>query len=337
MRAIGLDVHLEFCEVAIAEGAELRSAGRIATKPEEVELFAQSLGARDRVALEVTGNAWEIKRLIEPHVAEVIVVSPRRHRDPLRAGEDRPARRASAGEALGRGRAQGGLDARPRHPGDAQAPSAPRPAGLGALAGKEPDPREPDALPRRPRPVLRSLRGQGPALAGRARAGRGGARVGRLSPAPGRVPRLRDRGGRALDLGRRARERRGEAADDGAGGERDLRGDLHGGGRRDPPLPLAPQAGRLPRARSQGPPVGLGLGRPRAGLEAGLGRRARHALVEASWSDGAPAGAAARLLRADPGPPRPPGRDRRLRAKARLPLFGACSPAQRTTPTRNRR
>jgi transposase len=76
MRAIGLDVHLEFCEVAIAEGDELRSAGRIATKPEEIELFAQGLGASDRVALEVTGNAWEIKRLIEPHVAEVIVVSP---------------------------------------------------------------------------------------------------------------------------------------------------------------------------------------------------------------------------------------------------------------------
>src|SRR5215218_6810533 len=76
MRAIGLDVHLEFCEVAIAEGGELRSAGRIATKPEEIELFAQSLAASDRVALEVTGNAWEIKRLLEPHVAEVIVVSP---------------------------------------------------------------------------------------------------------------------------------------------------------------------------------------------------------------------------------------------------------------------
>ncbi|MGH2984232.1 MAG: IS110 family transposase [Solirubrobacterales bacterium] len=76
MRAIGLDVHLEFCEVAIAEGGELRSAGRIATRPEEIELFAQSLGASDRVALEVTGNAWEIKRLLEPHVAEVIVVSP---------------------------------------------------------------------------------------------------------------------------------------------------------------------------------------------------------------------------------------------------------------------
>ena len=76
MRAIGLDVHLEFCEVAIAEKGEVRSTGRIATKPEEIELFAQSLGARDRVALEVTGNAWEIKRIIEPHVAEVIVVSP---------------------------------------------------------------------------------------------------------------------------------------------------------------------------------------------------------------------------------------------------------------------
>ena len=35
-----------------------------------------SPGAEDRVALEVTGNAWEIKRLLEPHVAEVIVVSP---------------------------------------------------------------------------------------------------------------------------------------------------------------------------------------------------------------------------------------------------------------------
>jgi transposase len=76
VRAIGLDVHLEFCEVAIAEGGEVRSAGRIETKPAELELFAKSLGTEDRVALEVTGNAWEIKRLLEPHVGEVIVVSP---------------------------------------------------------------------------------------------------------------------------------------------------------------------------------------------------------------------------------------------------------------------
>jgi transposase len=76
VRAIGLDVHLDFCEVAISERGEVRSAGRISTTPEQIELFAQSLGAEDRVALEVTGNAWEIKRLIEPHVARVVVVSP---------------------------------------------------------------------------------------------------------------------------------------------------------------------------------------------------------------------------------------------------------------------
>src|SRR6266542_2067694 len=76
VRDIGLDVHRDFCEVAIAEGGEVRSAGRIGTTPEALELFAQSLGRDDRVALEVTGNAWEVARIIEPHVAQVIVVSP---------------------------------------------------------------------------------------------------------------------------------------------------------------------------------------------------------------------------------------------------------------------
>ena len=76
MRAVGLDVHLDFCEVAIVEGGEVRSAGRIDTTSEALELFALSLGPDDRVALEVTGNAWEIARIIEPHVAQVLVVSP---------------------------------------------------------------------------------------------------------------------------------------------------------------------------------------------------------------------------------------------------------------------
>jgi transposase len=76
VRAIGLDVHLDFCEVAIAEAGKVRSEGRIETKSEQIELFAQSLGKDDEVALEVTGNAWGIKRLIEPHVARVMVVSP---------------------------------------------------------------------------------------------------------------------------------------------------------------------------------------------------------------------------------------------------------------------
>jgi len=76
VRAIGLDVHRDFCEIAIAEAGNVRSAGRIATRPEVLELFAQSLATTDQVVLEVTGNAWEIARIIEPHVARVVVVSP---------------------------------------------------------------------------------------------------------------------------------------------------------------------------------------------------------------------------------------------------------------------
>jgi transposase len=75
-RSVGLDVHRDFCEVAIAEDGAVRSAGRVETTPEALELFAQSLGADDRVALEVTGGAWEIARLLEPHVERVIVISP---------------------------------------------------------------------------------------------------------------------------------------------------------------------------------------------------------------------------------------------------------------------
>src|SRR5213076_1873684 len=53
LRAVALDVHRDFCEVAIVEDGELRSAGRVETKPEALELFAQSLGVDDYVALEV--------------------------------------------------------------------------------------------------------------------------------------------------------------------------------------------------------------------------------------------------------------------------------------------
>jgi hypothetical protein len=40
VRDIGLDVHRDFCEVAISEEGEVRSAGRIATSPQALELFA---------------------------------------------------------------------------------------------------------------------------------------------------------------------------------------------------------------------------------------------------------------------------------------------------------
>jgi transposase len=75
-RSIGLDVHRDFCEVAIAEDGSVRSAGRVETTPWALELFARSLGADDRVALEVTGGAWQVARILGPHVERVIVVSP---------------------------------------------------------------------------------------------------------------------------------------------------------------------------------------------------------------------------------------------------------------------
>jgi transposase len=78
MRSIGLDVHRDFCEVAIAEGGALRSAGRIETTPAALRLFAESLGSEDSVALEATTQAAQVARLIEPHVARVVIANTRK-------------------------------------------------------------------------------------------------------------------------------------------------------------------------------------------------------------------------------------------------------------------
>jgi transposase len=77
MRFIALDVHRDFCEVAIVEGDQVRRAGRIETTPATLELFAQSLGADDEVVLEATGNAVAIARIIEPHVSRVVLANPK--------------------------------------------------------------------------------------------------------------------------------------------------------------------------------------------------------------------------------------------------------------------
>jgi transposase len=80
VRFIGLDVHRDFCEVAISEGGKARSAGRIAARPEQLELFAQSLGADDRVVLEATGNALAVVRVVQPYVSEVVLAHPKKLR-----------------------------------------------------------------------------------------------------------------------------------------------------------------------------------------------------------------------------------------------------------------
>jgi transposase len=80
MRSIGLDVHRDFCEVAISEGGRARSAGGVATTRDRLELFARSLAPTDRVVLEATGNALAIARIIAPHVADVVLAHPKRLR-----------------------------------------------------------------------------------------------------------------------------------------------------------------------------------------------------------------------------------------------------------------
>jgi transposase len=80
MRFIGLDVHRGFCEVAICEDGKVRSAGRIKTRKQELELFAHSLGSDDEVALEVTGGAEAIARILRSHVARVVVANTKKLR-----------------------------------------------------------------------------------------------------------------------------------------------------------------------------------------------------------------------------------------------------------------
>jgi transposase len=80
MRWFGLDVHRDFCEVAVAEGDGVRSAGRIATRVPTLELFAQSLLASDVVALEATTGADRIVSVLQQHGIRVVVANTRKLR-----------------------------------------------------------------------------------------------------------------------------------------------------------------------------------------------------------------------------------------------------------------
>src|SRR3954469_14012854 len=79
-----MDVHRDFCEIAIAEDGCVRSVGRVATEPEALELLARSLCDSDEVAIEATANAVAIARIIEPHVRRVVLANPRAVREKAR-------------------------------------------------------------------------------------------------------------------------------------------------------------------------------------------------------------------------------------------------------------
>jgi transposase len=76
LRFIGLDVHRDFCEIAISEGSKARSAGRVNTTPEALTVLGNSLAPDDKVILESTGNALEIARILEPFVSQVVIANP---------------------------------------------------------------------------------------------------------------------------------------------------------------------------------------------------------------------------------------------------------------------
>jgi transposase len=73
-----LDVHRDFCEVAIAEGDWVRAGGRIATRVDALEVFAQSLVDGDVVALEATSGSDRIVSILERHGVRVVVANTRK-------------------------------------------------------------------------------------------------------------------------------------------------------------------------------------------------------------------------------------------------------------------
>jgi transposase len=77
-RNIGLDVHRDFCEVAAVTAGKVQHWPRVSARPDPLREFAEQLQPDDRVALEATGNALAIARIIRPHVAEVLIVNTNR-------------------------------------------------------------------------------------------------------------------------------------------------------------------------------------------------------------------------------------------------------------------
>lgn len=73
-----MDVHRDFCEVAIAENGEVRSAGRVATRLPALELFAGSLVEGDVVALEATSGTDRIVSVLQEHGIQVVVANTRK-------------------------------------------------------------------------------------------------------------------------------------------------------------------------------------------------------------------------------------------------------------------
>ena len=75
-----MDVHREFAQIAVWEDRAGPSGRADRVDDEGLRIFADSIGPEDDVATEATCNTHAIVRLIEPHVARVIVSNPQKTR-----------------------------------------------------------------------------------------------------------------------------------------------------------------------------------------------------------------------------------------------------------------
>jgi len=73
-----MDVHRDFCEVAVGEKGRVRSAGRVLTRESRLEVLAQSLLPDDVVVIEATTGSDRIVSVLERHGLRVIVANTRK-------------------------------------------------------------------------------------------------------------------------------------------------------------------------------------------------------------------------------------------------------------------
>jgi transposase len=74
MRSIGFDVHRDFCEAAIFEDGGVSRHPRV-RHDERRWRGSPRLRPSDQVGFEATGNVLSIARIIESHVARVVVAN----------------------------------------------------------------------------------------------------------------------------------------------------------------------------------------------------------------------------------------------------------------------
>ena len=81
MRAIGMDVHRSFAQIAVVEDGLVRDEGKIGVRPEDLRAWVEEfLEPDDEIALEATTNSDAIATMLREVVARVVVSNPRKTR-----------------------------------------------------------------------------------------------------------------------------------------------------------------------------------------------------------------------------------------------------------------